>query len=314
MNRNDISIKLLGLCTMIILLSCNVEIPRNLTLEIESDAEQKKIDIQSSDIKPVRIRDDGKLYTVEITLNEKNHKILEEITRANLGKKMVLKSNAEVLYEGTILAPLQGGYLGLICSSKDEAEAITKKMGRRAVYYSTKPTVKDLQDAKAYTEPAKDPWLQRAMDADLDGEYEKAEEYARKAIEVTPGNPMPHNILGAIYHRQGKNDLALQEVLAGERLSSKEDLQRFPGTYLGIGDIFAELKEYDKAIEYYRKVLSSHQGNLLAHEGLAKVYENMHRTDIAIEQYRILEKSESKYFQKQGVEGIKRLKGSPSEK
>jgi tetratricopeptide (TPR) repeat protein len=148
----------------------------------------------------------------------------------------------------------------------------------------------------------------------LDGEYEKAEEYARKAIEFSPGNPMPHNILGAIYHRQGKNELALQEVLTGERLSSKEDLQRFLGTYLGIGDIYAELKKYDKAIEYYRKVLSSHEGNLLAREGLAKVYVNMHRTDLAIEQYRILEKSESEYFQKQGAEGIKRLKGSPSEK
>jgi tetratricopeptide (TPR) repeat protein len=184
-------------------------------------------------------------------------------------------------------------------------------MGRQAVYYSTQPTPEELENAKAYTEFAKDPWLHKAVNADLNGQWEKAEEYARKAIESSPNKPAPHELLSAIYHRQGKKELALQEALTAERLSSNDDLKKFPGTYLSLADLYSELKEYDKAIEYYKKVLSTHEGYLLAHEGLATVYEKVCMTDSAVKQYQILLESQEEHFHKQGLEGLERLKKTP---
>jgi tetratricopeptide (TPR) repeat protein len=314
MSTSSVSTRLLTLITIMVVLSCSTAAPTGLTLEFCSDHEAKTIDIRPDEITQVRIRDDNGLFRAEIILDKKYHKMLEEMTRANLGKKVTIKSDAEVLYKGPILAPIQGGYIGLASSSKEQAEAIIHKLGRQAVYYSTKPTPKELEEARARTESTKDPWVDKAIEADMHGDYEKAEEYARKAIELNPEKPTPHDFLGIIYHHQGRKALALQEALTAEKLSTEEDLRRFPGTYLTIGQFYSELKEYDKAIEYYKKVLAAYDGNLLAHEGLANVYEKMRMTDLATEEYRILEESQSEYFRKQGSEGIKRLKMSPSEK
>jgi tetratricopeptide (TPR) repeat protein len=304
-------IRILPLITIIVVLGCSTTTPRGLTLEFWSDHEAETIDIQPDEITQVRIRDDGRRPAVEIILNERYHKILEELTRTNLGKRVTIKSNAEVLFEGTIVVPINGGDMALACSSKDQAEAIIHKMGRQAVYYSTKPTPEELEEAKARTESTKDPWVDKAIEADMHGDYEKAEEYARKAIELSPEKPTPHDFLAIIYHHQGRKALALQEALTAEKLSTEEDLRRFPGTYLTIAEFYSELEEYDKAIEYYKKVLSTYERNFSAHEGLARVYESLCITDSAITEYQFLLESRDDYIQKQGSEGIERLKKTP---
>jgi tetratricopeptide (TPR) repeat protein len=202
----------------------------------------------------------------------------------------------------------QGAEISLENTAHGHAvENIIKKMGRKPSYY-LKNTPEELEASKRYTEPL-NPWAEKAMNATQHGDYEKAEELAKKAIESNPSEARSHLLLGSIYYVQGKKRMALEETLTAERLSKKEDLERFPGTYLSIARLYRSLEEYEKAIEYVNKVLSANKNNLRARSLFAEIYEKMRRYDLAIQEYSLLSKSDDGEIRKIGLEGIRRLKG-----
>lgn len=66
--------------------------------------------------------------------------------------------------------------------------------------------------------------------------------------------------------------------------------------------------EYNKAIEYYQRVLSVYKDNFLAHLILAEVYESMGKTDLALKEYLLFSESDNENIKKKGLEGIRRLR------
>lgn len=277
-----------------------------LTLEICSDNEVKQIVFKPEEIEKVGINDTLGETRVEITIATKYHALLEKLTKENRGKRIVIRTETATLFSGTILDPIIGRMISLPCLSEKDARAMITKMGREPSYH-LKFTPEELESAKIYTEPAKNLWAAKAIYAITDQNFEKAEKFAKKAISSAPNEPSYHELLSTIYYNQGKKKLALKEALTAERLNKKDDLQRFPGTYLSIADLYAKLNEYEKAIEYFQKVLSVYENNLLAHLGLAETYESMGKTDFAFKEYLVLSESDDEDFQEKGLEGIKRL-------
>lgn len=146
------------------------------------------------------------------------------------------------------------------------------------------------------------------MDAIEHGDFERAEEFIKKAIESDPMEPEYHQYLGVIYYRRGNKKLALEEALTAEKLSSKENLKQHPGIYLSIAELYESFNEYDKAIEYLNTVLSDHKYYLPAHSQLAEVYERAGRYGLAIQEFSFLSKSNDERARQEGLEGIRRLR------
>ncbi len=281
-----------------------------LIFEVYTKEGIKQVMVQPNEIVRAGIDETGGAR-VGITVAQKYHDLLEKLTKENIGQKMVVRTENETVSSGTIMEGISKGKLALNCRSVEEAEAILRKMGREPDYH-VKPTPEELEAAKKYMEPYyKNPWAQKAFD--LLGkkqypDYDKAEEFMRKAIESDPNESEYHFLLGYIYYRQRKLKLALDEHLSGERLSRGEDLNRSVANYLGIANLYAELKNYDKAIEYLNKALAINKNNLLARFRLAEVYEKMGKHDLAIQEYSFLSNSDDETARKAGLEGLKRLK------
>lgn len=279
----------------------------NLTLEIYSKSEIERIVLQPKDIEKIGINETLGEIRVEITITKQYPLLLEEITKSNKGKKIVIRTEIETFFSGTILDPIEGRLISLPCSSEEEARTIIKKMGREPSYH-LKFTPEELEAAKIYTEPGKNPWAAKAIYALTEQDFKHAEEFAKKAIESDPEEPSYHKLLSTAYYNQGKKQLALKEVLTAERLSKKDDLQRFPGTYLALANLYAELNEYEKAVQYLHKILSVYENHVYAHLSLAEVYERMGKTDLALKEYSVLSESDDEHFKKKGLEGVQRLK------
>ena len=218
-----------------------------LTIEIYADGEIKRIDFQSDDIERVGINERPCDTRLEITFASRFHSIIEKLTGENKGKRADLRTGGETIYSGIISETIRGGKIALTCTSAEHARAIMEKMGREPGYHF-KLTPEEIEAWNAFIKPFKNPWAEKAFDAsDINSIYydlEKAEEFAKKAIKSDPDEPAFHKILGLIYYKQGKKKLALEEALKTERLSNEEDLKRFPGTYLGIAELYAGFNEY----------------------------------------------------------------------
>ena len=259
-----------------------------------------------------RGRELGRDPSIGITVDQKYHAMFEKLTKENLEQKMVIRTETETIFSGTIKESIRKGQFGFSPRSSQEAEAVFKKMGREPDY-RLRLTPEELElakrAAKRYMEPFKNPWAEIAMDetTKLHPDYEKAEAYMKIAIEEGPDEDRNHLVLSLIYFRQGKMKLALKEALTAERLSSKEDLAIAPGTYLTIADLYARFNEYDKAIEYLNKVLSNDKGNRLAYFGLAEIYEKMGKYDLAIEIYSFMSRADDEPTREKALEGLSRL-------
>ena len=279
-----------------------------LTIEIYADGDIKRIDFQSDDIERVGINERPCDTRLEITFVPRFHSVIKGLTEENKGKRAVIRVGGETIFSGIIRETIRGGKIGPSFSSAGHARTIIEKMGREPDYH-LKLTPKEIEASKRYTEPPKNPWAKKTLDAiTIYHDYENAEKFAKKAIESDPDEPQYHIILGSIYYKQGKKIFALEEALTTERLSNEEDLKRFPGTYLSIADLYAHFNEYDKAIEYYQRVLSVYKDNFLAHLILAEVYESMGKTDLALKEYLLFSESDNENIKKKGLEGIRRLR------
>jgi len=282
-----------------------------LFLEVHTKGGIKQVVVQPNEIVRAGIDERGVEPSIGITIARKHHELLEKLTKENIGQKMVIRTENETVFSGTIMEGISMGKLGFSCRSVEEAEAVFNKMGREPDYH-LKLTPEELEAGKGYMEPYhKNPWAKKAFD--LLGrkqypDYDKAEGFAKKAIESDPNEGEYHFLLGLIYYQQGRKRLALEEYLTGERLSSEGYLSRSPGRYLDIAGLYAELEKYDKATEYLNRILTNNKENLLARSRLAEVYEKMGKYNLAIEEYSLLSKSDDETFRKFGMEGIERLK------
>lgn len=281
-----------------------------LTLEILPKSPGAVITLQTHEIEKIGINERLGGILVVIKLPSQYHQKLRQMTQENIGKKLNIRLDGETLVTGTIHTPLENGKFVLESSSVEEARQTILDFGKEPDYH-LKFTPEEIEAAKVYTEPAKNSWFGKAVYAELDGDYVKAEEYTKKAIESDPNEPGFHQHLGYLYYVQGKKELALEEFLTAERLDEEDVLRKFPGTYLSIAEAYTSLNEYDSALEYLKKVFVTYPDNPSGHLQLAVIYEKRGENDLALKEYMKL--LEDGYFQQEATEAIRRLKAGQSE-
>jgi tetratricopeptide (TPR) repeat protein len=286
------------------------EIP-SLTIEIFSDSEIiKMLQLYPEDIERAGIHHTAEEPIIEITIISKYHKVLEEMTTRNIGKQMILKSNAETLFLGKIMTPIKEGKMVLEGFSDDDVNIFFQKLGREPDYYDS-TTHEELEASKDYLEPTQNPWYQKAVYADLEHDYVRAEKYIKKAIESAPQDYFYYLFLGEIYYKQDKKQLALKEYLKSEEFLKKIEIKKRPPVpvlFIRLGDLYAELNEYEKAIEYYNKLFDVYGYEPSTQMKIAGVYEKMGEYDLALKEYRSLSKSNDEEICEKAKEGIKRIK------
>lgn len=81
-------------------------------------------------------------------------------------------------------------------------------------------------------------------------EFERALETIGKAIETRPGRFMNYAVLGIIYYEWGKDEEAIQALDECRELNPY-----FDAAYYGLALVNTKLKRYDAAVEYAKKAL-----------------------------------------------------------
>lgn len=269
----------------------------------------EQIQFYPEDIEKAGINHTAEEPIIEITIISKYHKVLEEMTARNIGKQMVLKSNAETLFSGKIITPIKEGKMALDGLSDDNVNIFFQMLGREPDYYD-RNTPEALEASKDNLESAQNLWYQKAVDADLEHDYVKAEEYIKKAIESDPQEFFYYLFLGEIYYKQDKKQLALKEFLKSEEFLRKIDIKKRPPVpvlFIRLGDLYAELNEYEKAIEYYNKVFDVYGYEPSTQMRIAEVYEKIDEYDLALKEYHLLSKSDDEDIRKKAKDAIKRI-------
>lgn len=278
-----------------------------IILEIEGENREKEICLHSDDINKIGINERLGGTRVEISIAPKFVPILSKFTEQNVGKKLAIRTQTEIIFSGTIVEPIIDGIIVFPRSSEEHAKATIKKIGRKADYH-LKLSPEETENAKVYTEAAKNPYSQKAIDAHISGDYKKAVQYAKKAIEINPKEPTNYMLLSMIHYSHGDKRFALDQAVKAEELIEAENITKYPGIYISLGQLYGELGKNDMAVKSYQKFLSTGENNLKVRLGLAKTYEKMGHKELAIQEYIFLSKSVDEYFRQKGLEGVNRLK------
>jgi hypothetical protein len=288
----------------------NVEDPHIITMEIYSGDVGKEViqfpwaAIEKAGIDFTR----GASTAIEITIAPKYRRIFKKIRTRSMGNNVTLKSGTETFFSGSVTLAIKDGEMILYSYPKDDTKNFFDRLGRKPDY-SKNFTPEELEAAKDYRKSAENPWYEKAVYAQLDKDYIKAEEYIKKAIESNPNDPFYHIFLATIYRQQGKKELILKELLKAEDIVKKMDVKRQPpGVYLGLAETYAESGDYKKAVEYYKKVFDVYGRDPIAQMGLAGVYEKMGKYDLALQEYSLLSESENENIRTKALNGIERIK------
>jgi len=287
--------------------SKNTSQSTDLVLEMSGDGRMQVIRVPINELGKVGINERSGGIRVEIVLPQQYHTKLESITREMVGGNMVIKLRDETVSSGKIFEPLSQGRFSFDVPSEKEALSLFDRMGMKPSYH-LRVSHEEVEASKRNAEILSSPMIKKAFEAlTVRKDLETAINYARKAVESEPSEPAYREILSTFYYQQGNKQMALDEMLTAERLSSSEDLKRYPGILLSIANLYVGFKEYAKAKEYISRVLSDDPNNFLAHLDLAELYEKMGELDLAIRQYLVISKSPDVAFQAKGTEGLDRL-------
>ncbi len=250
----------------------------------------------------------GASPAIEITIASKYYKIFENIKTKSMGNNVALKSGTETFFSGSVTLAIKDGEMILYSFPKDDTKNFFDRLGRKPDY-SKNFTREELEAAKDYRKSAENPWFEKAVYAQLDKDYIKAEEYVKKAIESNPNDPFYHIFLATVYRQQGKKELILKELLEAEEIVKRMDVRKQPpAVYLSLADRYAESENYKKAVEYYKKVFDVYGRDPVAQMRLAGVYEKMGKYDLALKEYYPLSESDDEKIKSKALDGIKRVK------
>jgi len=103
--------------------------------------------------------------------------------------------------------------------------------------------------------------------------YEDAAAAFRKVVEYSPDEIDGYNLLAEAYRVQGKHAEAIRTLDRGLRVN-----QESANTYFLIGENFNDLKEPDRAVEYYQLALRRDAKMVPAWFGLGVAYARLGRT------------------------------------
>lgn len=97
--------------------------------------------------------------------------------------------------------------------------------------------------------PTIEPYCQLGMIFEGFGQFDKAEEFYRKAMEIEPESPIPLNCLGYSYVTQGKLDDAIKYLQKAVDIDPME-----PKFNNNLGLAYGMKKDYEKAFMCFRRV------------------------------------------------------------
>jgi tetratricopeptide (TPR) repeat protein len=278
----------------------------SLFFEVHTTEGIKQVVVEPNHIR-AGIDERGGEPIIGITVDQKYHEAIENLTKENIGQKMVIRIGTDTVFSGTIMEAIQKGKLALNCGSVQEAEIIFKKMGRTPDY-RLKLSQDELKTSKKTIEPFKSQWANKALEASGKGDYGKAEEYSKKAVDEEPHEAQYHKLLSLAYYQRGNKKLALDEALTAEKLTSKKDFGESRGIYFDIAFLYTQLNEYEKAVGYLKKILSYNENDFLARLRLGETYEKMGKYDLATQEYLYLSSVEDdNTVREKGIEGLRRL-------
>lgn len=112
------------------------------------------------------------------------------------------------------------------------------------------------------------------------GEFDKAIEELKKAVEIDPSSLAAHLNLGNAYTSKGDFDKAVEELKKATEINPDNAL-----THNNLAYAYALKGEFDKAIEGYTKVLEINPKYLQVRHSLANAYRDNGDFDKAIEEY-----------------------------
>ena len=101
-------------------------------------------------------------------------------------------------------------------------------------------------------------------------------------IKKNPRSWMAHNNLGILYHNQGKDNEAINELREAVRLKSD-----YGDAYYNLGIAYVKQGWFDRAIKEYRKALDLNPDDAEIHNNLGFAYGKLDRYDKAIEEFRV---------------------------
>ncbi|MBI4341242.1 MAG: tetratricopeptide repeat protein [Candidatus Omnitrophica bacterium] len=109
--------------------------------------------------------------------------------------------------------------------------------------------------------------LRKALEAIAQRNYGEALDYARKAVAADPKNPMGHSGLGNIYAALHEYDKAIAALETALRLNPDD-----AGALFGLGACYMDLQQHEKAIPYLERVVKLQPGEVKLTEALAVAY------------------------------------------
>ena len=77
------------------------------------------------------------------------------------------------------------------------------------------------------------------------------------AVEKAPNKFRPHHNLGTYYQNHGNKDMAILEYQTALEKPASDRLDETFVTYYNLGQVYSDLKDYEKALSYYYKALST---------------------------------------------------------
>lgn len=100
-----------------------------------------------------------------------------------------------------------------------------------------------------------------------DGQYNKAFELLKKAIQMDSSSADAYNNIGMFYSRAGNNPLSLQMLKKAMELDPKNDIAAY-----NMGNTYAGMGDYNAAIEFYKKSLAINPVSEIAWINLGNCY------------------------------------------
>jgi len=111
--------------------------------------------------------------------------------------------------------------------------------------------------------------------------FDLAEKYLVQATHLRPQDPVGRYNLAVAYLRQNKNAEALRELEESERLSQGD-----MGLLESIGESYFSMKDYDRSLRSYSKVLETQSRNVKILSRIGEIYYSKGDLERAYESYR----------------------------
>ena len=133
LSSKNIKLLLISIVTIFLLVHCVAYKVFSCTiiLEIEGENREKEICLHSDDINKIGINERLGGTRVEISIAPEFVPVLSKLTEQNIGNKLAIRTQTEIIFSGTIVEPIIDGIIVFPVSSEEHAKTTIKKIKSR---------------------------------------------------------------------------------------------------------------------------------------------------------------------------------------